>query len=447
MLIHIAIAACISQCPAEFDQALNTPGGLSGTSVAIDGDVAVIGSPLATGTDWASGMVLVYRLIDEVWIREAELIADDIDVGDMMGVSVDVSGNRVIAGAWFEDYAGSNSGAAYIFEFSGGNWSQEVKLTASDAGAEDAFGRQVAIDGDTCVVTSPLDDDNGSSSGGAYVFQFDGTWQQTQKLVAKEGASGDQFGLGLAMDENHVAIGSPWAMKGAGQVHVFAKAGNEYLETQTLSDPNGISQDNFGFGIDVNGLWLMVGAYHDGDLGADSGSLFAYAQTVDAEFQFHQQLYSQWNQYPDEQFGVSVSVDESVMIVGHRFGEDNLLRTGAASVYDFSESTWEHRTTLLPAVGSLEGEFGWSVALDGNNVIVGAPWNEPDGYAELFNGMLGSCDCVADINGDNIVNVPDLLSVIAAWGVCESCQEDINEDGIVDVSDLLIIISNWGDCF
>ena len=208
MLIHIAIAVCLSQCPAEFNQSLNSPGGLSGTSVAIDGDVAVIGSPLATGTDWASGMVLVYRLIDGVWIREAELVADDIDVGDMMGVSVDVSGNRVITGAWFEDHAGSNSGAAYIFEFNGSYWSQEVKLTASDASAEDIFGRQVAIDGDTCIVTSPLDDDNGSSSGGAYVFQLNDTWQQTQKLVAKNGASGDQFGLGLAMDETHVVIGS-----------------------------------------------------------------------------------------------------------------------------------------------------------------------------------------------------------------------------------------------
>jgi len=446
MLIHIAIAMCLSQCPAEFDQALNAPGGLSGTSVSIDGDVAVIGSPLATGTDWASGMVLVYRLIDGVWTKEAELVADDIDVGDMMGVSVDVSGNRVIAGAWFEDHAGSNSGAAYIFEISDGNWSQVAKLTASDAGAEDTFGRRVAILGDTCIVTSPLDDDNGSSSGAAYVFQFDKTWQQTQKLVAKDGASGDQFGLGLGMDEFHVVVGSPWAMKGAGQVHVFNRSGNIFTETQTLTDLDGHALDNFGFGVDVSGDWLMAGSYHDGDLGEDAGSLFVYVHTSDAGFQFHQQLYSQSDKNPDEQFGVSVAVEESVMIIGHRFGADNLLRTGTASVYDFTESVWEYRTTLVPTFGTLQGEFGWSVAIDGNNAIVGAPFHEPDGYAELFVGMTSACECIADISGDGIVGVTDLLSVIAAWGTCVSCDADLNGDGIVNVSDLLTVISLWGNC-
>ena len=137
---------------------------------------------------------------------------------------------------------------------------------------------------------------------------------------------------------------------------------------------------------------------------------------------------------------------DSVMIVGHRFGVDNLLRTGAASVYDIGEGVWEYRTTLVPTQGSLEGEFGWSVAIDGDNAIVGAPWNKPDGYAELFVGMTETCDCEADVNGDWTVNVSDVLAIIAAWGACELCDEDINQDDIVDVSDLLTVIARWGDC-
>ena len=115
-------------------------------------------------------------------------------------------------------------------------------------------------------------------------------------------------------------------------------------------------------------------------------------------------------------------------------------------MYDLGDGAWEYRTILVPIQGSLEGEFGWSVAVDGDYAIVGAPWNEPDGYAELFDGMTSNCDCLADVTGDGTVNVSDILAVIAAWGTCEACATDINGDNFVDVSDLLTVISLWGDC-
>jgi hypothetical protein len=104
------------------------------------------------------------------------------------------------------------------------------------------------------------------------------------------------------------------------------------------------------------------------------------------------------------------------------------------------------RFYCVPTFGTSQGEFGWSVAIDGNNAIVGAPFHEPDGYAELFVGMTSACECIADISGDGIVGVTDLLSVIAAWGTCVSCDADLNGDGIVNVSDLLTVISFWGNC-
>ena len=187
MLISAILSVCLSQCPTETDVPPTTHDGLSGTSVAIDGDLAVIGCPIGTGNGWASGTVLVYRLVEGTWHREAELIAEDGDVGDMMGVSVDISGGRVIAGAWFNNHAGTNSGAAYIFDEVKGQWSQTAKLVADDAYTQDSFGRRVAIEGDVCIVTAPLDDDNGESSGSAYVYQYDGAWFQLQKLTAKNG--------------------------------------------------------------------------------------------------------------------------------------------------------------------------------------------------------------------------------------------------------------------
>ncbi len=78
----------------------------------------------------------------------------------------------MVVGAHLNDDAGSRSGSAYVFVRSGGAWSQQAKLTASDAAASDFFGSSVSISGDTVVVGACCDDDAGSSSGSAYVFDL-----------------------------------------------------------------------------------------------------------------------------------------------------------------------------------------------------------------------------------------------------------------------------------
>ena len=148
MLTTLVLALCC-QCPADVDQPVTTPGGYTGASVAMHGDLAVIGAPLGTRNDSATGVVLVYRNTGGAWNREAELIASDGLVGNMMGVCVDVSDDRIVAGAWFEDSAGADAGCAYVFHYADGDWRQEAKLSASDAAPYDYFGR-------TCLLyTSP----------------------------------------------------------------------------------------------------------------------------------------------------------------------------------------------------------------------------------------------------------------------------------------------------
>src|SRR4029079_6711032 len=90
------------------------------------------------------------------------------------------------------------AGSAYVFVRSGTSWSQQAKLTASDAATGDAFGRNgVGISGDTVVVGAPFDDTGaGSDAGSAYVFVRSGTsWSQQQKLTAGDAAAGDTFGI------------------------------------------------------------------------------------------------------------------------------------------------------------------------------------------------------------------------------------------------------------
>ena len=105
----------------------------------------------------------------------AKLLPSDGEASENFGNSVAVAGDTAVVGAQFDDDNGSRSGSAYVFHYDGTAWVEEAKLMPLDAAADDVFGNSVAVAGDTAVVGARLDDDNGSSSEVAYVFHYDGT--------------------------------------------------------------------------------------------------------------------------------------------------------------------------------------------------------------------------------------------------------------------------------
>jgi len=125
--------------------------------------------------------------------------------GDLFGSSVAVSGDFAVVGATDDDDAGSNSGSAYVFDRDHGGaneWGQVAKLSASDAAAGDRFGRSVAISGNTAVVGS-------GGVGSAYVFerdQFD-QWTEIKKLTGS-GTPGGSFGGSVAISGDYVVVGA-----------------------------------------------------------------------------------------------------------------------------------------------------------------------------------------------------------------------------------------------
>ncbi len=148
-----------------------------GMSVALNGDTAFVGAAMKDDADPAnincqSGAAYIFQRDfggPDNWGQVVKLIASDDMCGDGFGVSVTVSGDIAIAGASGDDTMGS----AYIFQRDAGgenNWGEVVKLTASDAELSDNFGAEVSLDGQTALVASIFDDDNGTNSGSAYVI-------------------------------------------------------------------------------------------------------------------------------------------------------------------------------------------------------------------------------------------------------------------------------------
>ena len=178
-----------------------------GGAVAISGDNIAVGA--STASDGASSSGTAYVFVRTTgWAEQAKLSASDPEANNLFGDAIDIHGNTVVVGAFQEDDAGAASGSAYVFQRTGSNWNQQAKLTPNDTAAGDNFGDGVATIGDAIVVGSPRDDDNGSDSGSAYVFTRNGTWSQQQKLTAGDGQLGDRLCNAMAMDSGLIVAGA-----------------------------------------------------------------------------------------------------------------------------------------------------------------------------------------------------------------------------------------------
>ena len=145
-----------------------------GNCVAINGSTAIVGSVFDSDNGFDSGSAYLFDIITGQQLYK--LLPDDGATSDEFGISVAISGATVIVGAHYHDDNGDLSGSAYLFDISDlKNPVQIAKLLADDGMFEDEFGGSVAICGTTAIVGARVDDDNGDSSGSAYLFDAAGT--------------------------------------------------------------------------------------------------------------------------------------------------------------------------------------------------------------------------------------------------------------------------------
>ena len=184
-----------------------------GYAVAVDGDTVLVGARRHSATAYLAGAAYVFVRSGPGWTQQQKLESNDIQSADLFGTSVAIEGETAVIGASHDDHAGGgNEGSAYVFTRSGTVWSQQQRLFASDAAPDDFFASSVAISGDT-VVASTWEDDHagGDDAGSAYVFLRSGnTWSQQQKLVAADAAPEDAFGYSVSVDGDTAVVGAIW---------------------------------------------------------------------------------------------------------------------------------------------------------------------------------------------------------------------------------------------
>jgi LPXTG-site transpeptidase (sortase) family protein len=388
-----------------------------GYAVAIDGNTAVIGArnadpDLGSGAVQDAGAAYVYSYNGKTWVLDTRLTAKDAAPGDTFGVAVAISAGRIVVGATGVDLDDPNkkdtelkdAGAAYVFTRSGGSWVQQAKLTANDDAEEDAFGSAVAIYQNTAVVAAstknlpPL-----VNVGAAYVFQNGGgkEWGQQAKLLPTDAFLGDYFGSSVAIYGNRIAIGAvqtnPIGESGPGKAFIFKRDGQTWSPEVRLKAQGGRSGDTFGNAIALYGDTVVVGAQHaDPDLGAgrvtSAGAAYVF-QRSGGDWEESATLNAAGGRVFD-QFGRSVGIYNNVIVVGAD-GATQAGNSGSGAVYVFKKDKdgWSAQTRAVTDPTSEGDLFGRAVAISRDWFVAGASGRNPgaiSGAGEAFLNRLGS---------------------------------------------------------
>jgi len=368
-------------------------------------------------------------------VQQAYVKAGNNGAGDLFGTSVALSGDTLVVGAPSEaggvagvstnpsqpDNTKVNSGATYVYRRTGSTWTFEAYLKASVPDAGDLFGQAVAIDGDILAVGAPAEDgspysaavgtpdNNADGSGAAYVFcRENGQWRQCALLKASNAGSRLVLGFGsaVAVSGTTIAVGVPQeksngtgaggdqnnvSMANAGAVYVFAPVGQAWAQQAYIKASNTGSQDLFGASVGLSGDTLVVGAPGEAskasgvngsqanDSAAGAGAAYVFARSGAT---WSQQAYLKASN-PDAQdnFGLSVGVSGNAVIVGAPKEDGNGLdpfdnsRTDSGAAYLFvrSGTNWTQQGYLKASAADAGDAFGTAVAIDGDSTLIGSP--------------------------------------------------------------------------
>ena len=378
-----------------------------------------------------SGAVYVFRRTPQGWVQEAYVKASNPDTDDGFGFSVALSGDFLAVGATGEDSASltnpqddtaAGSGAVYVFRRSGSGWAQEAYIKASNLEAGDIFGHSVALSGDTLAVGATGEDspDTGvnsgqggndtatADSGAVYVFRRDtnGGWAEEAYVKAFNTDGNDQFGIGVALSNDTLAVGASGedsvsadaqlddSATDSGAVYVFRRTNGNWAQEAYLKASNVGARDRFGQRVALSNDLLAVAAPQEdsastgvngvqaNDGAADSGAVYVFERTGTA---WTQEAYVKASNTAGlDNFGQSVALAGDVLAVGAFFEDsasagvggddtdDSLDDSGAAYVFVRAASGWTQAGYIKAFNPGGSDLFGFSVALGGDALVVGA---------------------------------------------------------------------------
>jgi len=355
-----------------------------GASVGISGTRVAVG---AVGNDTGAtdaGRAYVYDLASATPTVPAVTLNNPAPVAaDQFGKSVAISGTRVVVGAWQNDSGAGDTGIVYLYDVSGLAPSSPV-FTLNNPGlpsvAGDQFGIAVAISGLKVVVGAWRDDVGASNAGSAYVYDL-GSATPTVPVVTLNNpapATTDQFGFAVAISGNSVVVGANLDDAGeadAGSAYVYNVASvTPTVPVATLNNPGPAVNDRFGNAAGVAGNWVVVAANLDDTPLVDGGTVYAYDRSSATPTV---PVHALRIPVSGSQLGGALGISGTRVVAGAMWDDTGANNAGKAYVFDLAGATPAAPIlTLVNPTPASSDLYGSSVAISGNIVVVGAPYDD-----------------------------------------------------------------------
>jgi len=390
--VQIGIVLCVLlsapvHAQAQFNEAFKltasdtAAGDRFGWSGGLSGTTTVIGSIWDDDAGGNSGSAYLYDT--NTGNQLLKLTASDAAAGDQFGTAVAINGATTLVGANWDDDAGGQSGSAYLFNTNTGN--ELFKLTASDAAAGDEFGFSAALTGNTALIGARVGDSPlAADSGSAYLFNTT-TGNELLKLTASDAAAGDEFGYAMSLSGNTAIVGARFdddAGSSSGSAYLFDTTTGNQLFKLTASDA--AAADQFGSAVAISGNIAIVGSLADDDNGTNSGS--AYVFDVTTGNQLFKLTASDASQF--DLFGLSVAISGNIAIIGSILDSDAGSQSGSAYLFDVT--TGNQLSKLTASDAAANDTFGFFVAINSDTAVIGSRFDNngagsQSGSAYVFN--------------------------------------------------------------
>ena len=354
-----------------------------GYAVAVSGDTAIVGAIRSNTTGKDSGAAYIFVRNGELWTQQAKLVGDNTEPRDNFGFSVAVGGDIVVVGS----PNNTSTGSAYIFEREGAEWVQRrnrVRLRmfpydprgkgliqSSAAG----FGYSVAISGKKIIIGSQSTKIGKAAVGTAYIFVPDeGTfWKQSAQIAASNGKRDDKFGASVDIGEDYLIVGAPSHSAGgsnSGVSYIFALHEDGWTQRGILVDDDTAIDDRFGGAVSISGNTAIVGAQENDDAGSNAGAVYVF-ERHGTHWALQAKLLS-GNPTSGELFGCAVSISGDTALIGACGNDDNGPSAGAAYVFMRRGIDWIQTAKLIANDTRMFDHFGASVAIEGTTAVIGA---------------------------------------------------------------------------
>jgi len=348
-----------------------------GHNFSIFGSYLAVGAYGHDGEFSNQGAVYVFtrNQNNNQWQELIKLSPENGDLGHNFGFSLSLYNNQLLVGSGYDALSASLSSQAYLFEKIGTQWSYNIVPSPSYL-EQGRFSHSVAINNHHMIISEPQGGNTSFGSGVLHSYKdINQNWTYQSEIVPLKGNRFAKFGADVDSEKDLLFVSAPTEVNEnnqLGSVYVYKKDTDEFVLETKITSPDAYSQTNFGYEVDGSSDWLAVSSPFDSEIAHFSGAVFMYRR--DNGWQFEQKIVP--SVVEDElRLGYSIALAGNTLALGAPNKKINDMRVGSVYIYELVNNHWIKTSTIQPNENITSDQFGKFVALQGDHLLIASDKN------------------------------------------------------------------------